>query len=73
MNGQRKRIYPQKNRTAKAPLPTARPQRRITKAGLPASQVLFSLPKKISVAYGEKNIYLVYGGGSAPVLHGIPY
>lgn len=43
------------------------------RAGLPAIQLLFGLPKKLSVAREEKKSYLVYGGGSALALHEIPY
>ncbi len=61
------------NRMAKAPLPAVVLKDESNKAGLPAFQLLFSLPEKISVACGEKKSCLVYGGGSAPAFHGIPY
>jgi hypothetical protein len=43
------------------------------KAGLPAFQILFSLPKKSQWQTRKRILSLVYGGGSALVFHEIPY
>jgi hypothetical protein len=43
------------------------------KAGLPAFQVLSCLPGKSQWLAGKRTFLLVYGGGTAPALHGIPY
>ncbi len=60
-------------RVAKAPLPTAVLKDEADEAGLPAFQILFSLPKNSQWHAGKRTLRLVYGGGSTPGFHGIPY
>jgi hypothetical protein len=56
-----------------SPVPTARPIQTRYKAGLPAVQLLFGLPGNVQWRAGKRRLFLVYGGGSAPAFHGIPY
>ncbi len=58
--------------SGKGPLPVVRPQDEV-EAGLPAYRTNFRPSHQSGSGTLRKVAYSIYGGGSAPDLHGIPY
>jgi len=73
LNGRRKRIYPQRTIWQRPRCQRLVLKDESLKQVFRLSRFFSAFPKKFQWHTRKRMIYLVYGGGSAPVFHGIPY